>query len=49
MRFAVEGNSYRCSHLGMHGCEAARGGGAQGACAREASDCGWQYALRIRP
>ena len=32
----------------MHGCEAAGGGGAQGAGAREASGCEWQYALRMR-
>ena len=31
-----------------HGSEAAGGSGAQDACAREASGCEWQYALRMR-
>ena len=34
--------------MGMHGCEAAGGSGAQGDGAREASGCEWQYALRMR-
>lgn len=36
-------------NMGMHGCEAADGGGVQGDGAREAAGCRWQYALRIRP
>ena len=34
--------------MGMHGCEAARGGWAQGAGAREASGCGRECAVRRR-
>ena len=34
--------------MGRYGCEAAGGGGAQGAGAREAAGCEWQYALRMR-
>jgi len=34
--------------MGMHGCEAVGGRGTQGAGAREAAGCGWQYVLRMR-